>query len=51
VKIRNVAHGLDMRFPLESCGFGIVSQKSDSLFSEYQGSAPKRRSHRKIPTP
>src|SRR5882762_7890781 len=27
VKIRNVAHGLDMRNPRKSCGFGVESQE------------------------
>src|SRR5438874_11433699 len=42
VKIRNVADGLDMRYPRKFCGFGIESQKADGLPSGYQDSSPKR---------
>src|SRR5580704_2709691 len=36
VQVRNVAHGLDMRYPRKSCGFGIESQKADALSSGYR---------------
>src|ERR1051325_1864856 len=31
VNVRNVTHGLDMRYPRMSCGFGIVREEDDAL--------------------
>src|SRR4051794_39719581 len=44
VKIENAAHGLDMRYPRKSCGFGIESLEVGAGPAEYQDSARKRRS-------